>query len=53
LNIESDDNIKENSQTMLCAFPQKAFQQCSQKQREHWELGIRSAGNYFEGDKAK
>jgi hypothetical protein len=28
-NIESDD-IKENSQTMLCAFPQKAFQQCSQ-----------------------
>ena len=52
-NIESDDNIHENLQTKLCALPQKAFQQCSQKQRVHWELGIRSTGNYFERDKVK
>jgi hypothetical protein len=52
-NIDSDDNIHENLLMMLCAFPKKAFQQCSQKQTECREQCIRSAGNYFERDKAK
>jgi len=51
-NIESDD-IQENSQIKLCVFRQKAFQECSQKQKQLWEQCIRSTGNYVQRDKAK
>jgi hypothetical protein len=52
-NFESDETLQENSQTKLCAFPQKALQQCSQEQKELWEQRIRNSGNYFERNKAK
>jgi hypothetical protein len=50
-NIESDD-IQENSHMKLCAIPQKAFQKCSQKQKELREQCIRSTGNYSQREKA-
>jgi hypothetical protein len=51
--ISERDDINENSMSKLNNIPQKLSQQCSQKQRKHWERCIMSAGNYFEGDKAE
>ena len=51
--FELIDYVNENSLSKLNNILQKAFQKCSQMQREHWERNIMSAGNYFEGDKGR
>jgi hypothetical protein len=38
---------------MLCSIPNKAFQECFQNWKKHWEQSIKSGGEYFEGDKAQ
>jgi len=49
--FETDEEIKENSIQDLHAIPQNTFQDAFQKWKKSWERSIKSAGEYFEGDK--
>jgi hypothetical protein len=50
--LQTTQEIMENSQTGLHAIPKKAYQDCFQKWQRRWKQCFNAGGEYLEGDKA-